>query len=193
MLKRMLVCMGLPAAAVLAAGCGLRWAPDEAEKQNAWLHHKTVQASALRAGQENTTEPLQQLTRQAVRQSEAILARTGLPVKLPDTETVEQLLNEENRRITDSAYTTAIQRPDPWKLADQTFEIGIGLAGLIGGAAGSRLLGNLKTAREKARALGEIIRGNEQFKADNPALSDDFKKAHQKQCQTTRRLVAELK
>ncbi len=180
-------------AAFCLSGCGIQLAPSEAEKQNAWLHHKTVETAAGLAREENASPPLQALTRRAIRQSEVILARTGLPLDLPAAQSTEDLLHNDNLSITETAYDDAIQRPNPWAMADQMLEISIGVAGLIGGAVGTRLLRNLRTARDKAHALREIIQGNEQFKKGNPVMTGEFKQAHQKQSQTTRRLVAEIK
>jgi len=78
-------------------------------------------------------------------------------------------------------------------VADHLLEMGIAIAGLAGGVAGGRVIGGLKTAQQKSRALREIVHGNELFKKNNPIMTDDFKQAQQNQSDSTRRLVAELK
>jgi hypothetical protein len=181
-------------AAVFAGGCDtLRFAPGEKQKQNAYLHHRTVQTAAVTARQEQTSEPLRTLTTQAEKQSEAIMAYYGLPRVIPQTENVEQILSEENKVLTSQSRTEAISRPDPWDVADHLLEMGIAIAGFAGGVAGGRVIGGLKTAQQKSRALREIVHGNELFKKNNPIMTDDFKQAQQNQSDSTRRFVAELK
>ncbi len=181
-------------AAVFAGGCDtLRFAPGEKQKQNAYLHHRTVQTAAVTARQEQSSEPLRKLTTQAEKQSEAIMAYYGLPRVIPETENVEQILSEKNNVITSHSRAEAISRPDPWDVADHLLEMGIAIAGLAGGVMGSRVIGGLKTAQQKSRALREIVHGNELFKKNNPIMTDEFKLAQQNQSDNTRQLVAELK
>ena len=180
--------------AVFVGGCDtLRFAPGEKQKQNAYLHHRTVQTAAVTAQQEQTSEPLRKLTTQAEKQSEVIMAYYGLPRVMPETESVEQILSEKNRTLTNQSRTEALSRPDPWDVADNLLEMGIAIAGLAGGVMGGRIIGGLKTAQQKSRALREIVRGNELFKQNNPIMTDEFKQAQQSQSDSTRRLVAELK
>ena len=175
----------------LTTGCGdIRFAPDQTQKQNAYLHHRTVQATAARAKNENVSDALCQLTMQAARQSDAILSYYGLPKTLPASDSVEELLNQENKSITQNARLQAIQRPDPWDAADNLMELGIALAGLAGGMFGSRAIATLKLARQKSTALKEIIAGNELFKKQNGNYAEAFKEAHHAQSDTTKILVA---
>ncbi len=111
----------------------------------------------------------------------------------PETENVEQILSEKNNVITSHSRTEAISRPDPWDVADHLLEMGIAIAGLAGGVMSSRVIGGLKTAQQKSRALREIVHGNELFKKNNPIMTDDFKQAQQNQSDSTRRLVTEMK
>ena len=188
--------MGLVGLLVLAgvAGCGqLRWAPGETQKQNAYLHHRTVQSAALQARQEEVTEVLRELTTRAQKQSDAIVAYYGLPKELPATDTIDELLSEQNEAVTESARASALQRPDPWDIADNMLELGIAVAGVLGGAAGLKVAGSLQAARQKSVALREVIEGNELFKRENPEFSDAFKQAQAGQSKDTRQMVAVLK
>jgi len=179
---------------VISAGCDtLRFAPSEVQKQNAYVHHRTVQAAAVQAKQEETTETLQGLTEQATQQSEAILAYYGLPAEIPPSDTVPEILSEGNRTLAQTARVEAIQRPDPWEVADHLLELGIGIGGVVGGAFGVRMVRKLQLAKEKSIALREIVKGNELFKRDNPEYTDAFKQSQQGQSVDTRTLVTAMK
>ncbi|MHC4095724.1 MAG: hypothetical protein ACYSU3_06660, partial [Planctomycetota bacterium] len=68
----------------LLAGCdSLRFAPGEAQKQNAWLHSRTTAIAAATAEDEVATEKLQALTKLSQLQSRAITSYYGLPKELP--------------------------------------------------------------------------------------------------------------
>ena len=86
-----------------------------------------------------------------------------------------------------------MQRPDPWDVADNLLELGIAVAGVLGGVYGAKAAAALKTARQKSTALREVVRGNEIFKQANPTLAEDLKKAQAGQTETTRQLVAQIK
>jgi len=176
------------------AGCNtLRFGPGEIQKQNAYLHHRTVQTAAVQAQVEAVSAPLQDLTRQAARQSEAIVAYYGMPQEIPDTESVVEILSEQNAGLTENARVEALERPDPWEVADHFMELGLALAGILGGVYGSRVARTLQTARQKSQALKEVVQGNQLFKKDNPKKAEAFKKAQQLQSKATRRVVAEMK
>ena len=178
----------------LAGGCGsLRFAPGQEQKQNAYLHHRTVQAAAMQAQEEDSSQVLQQLTAQASRQSEAIVAHYGLPRELPSANGPEEILSAANGQLTLAARAQAIERPDPWDVADHLLELGIALAGVVGGVYGGRALGLLQLARQKSVALREVVQGNELFKRHNPTSGETFKQAHVAQSAQTRALVASLK
>jgi len=78
-------------------------------------------------------------------------------------------------------------------LADGAIELGIGLSALLGGVWGARAARWLRDARDKSRALKEVIEGNELFKRQNADQVAAFKAAQQRQSPETRRLVAEMK
>jgi len=64
----MLMCLVL-------AGCdSLRFAPGEAQKQNAWLHNRTAVITAQTARAENTSEKLKSLTQLGELQSRSFVA-----------------------------------------------------------------------------------------------------------------------
>lgn len=178
----------------LLTGCGtLRFAPGEKQKQNVYLHQRTVEAAAIRAHNENASEVLNKLTSRASQQSNAILAYFGLPKNVPATESIDEILNQENEAITQNAHLEAIQRPDPWDVADNLMELSIAVAGLMGGVLGSRVVTTLTLAREKSIALREIVAGNELFKKKNPQLVQTFKESQQIQNPATRKLVVAMK
>ena len=197
MLLRVKVCLKvvvLGVFVVMLVGCdGLRFAPGQAQKQNAYLHHRTVQATALRAVAEEASPVLQSLSQRATGQSEAIMAYYGLPQELPESDTLEQLLSGENEQVTRAAGLAAIRRPDPWDVADNLLEMGIAVAGVFGGVFGTRALRALQVARQKSEALREIVQNNELFKQQNPEQAGTFKQAQQLQSDTTRTLVAQMK
>jgi hypothetical protein len=188
--------IGIVLAAIVLSisGCdALRLAPSEAQKQNATLHHRTTATVATRAKQEKTSPLLQTLADRSVQQSEAMAAYFGRPKETPLARSVADLLSDENASLTDQARADALQRPDPWQLTDDLLEIALALAGLTGGVFGARLINFLRQARQRSRALREIIQGNQVFKQRHPNYSDAFKMAHNVQSNDTRKIVSELK
>jgi hypothetical protein len=179
---------------ILLAGCdSLRFAPTEAQKQNAWLHNRTAIITAETARTEDTSPKLQALTHLGEVQSRALSAYCGLPKEFPPAETAEDILAESNWQIASAALQESVERPDPWQVADSMLEMGIGICALLGGVYGTRAVGFLKDARGKSYALKEIIAGNELFKKQNQTQAVAFKQAHQNQSPQTRQLVAAMK
>ena len=178
----------------LSAGCdGLRFAPSEPLKQNAWLHNRTTAVAAETARAEQSSQELQALTRLSELQSRAFTSYCGLPEEYPQAETPEQILAQSNWQLAGAAAVESSQRPDPWQVADSALEVGIGLFALLGGVYGTRAVGFLRNARAKSQALREIIEGNESFKKQNQDRASAFKAAHQQQSPQTRQLVAAMK
>jgi hypothetical protein len=176
------------------AGCdSLRFAPSEAQKQNAWLHNRTAIVTAETARTEDTSQRLQALTQLGEVQSRAFSAYCGLPKDFPPAETAEDILAESNFQLASAALQDSAERPDPWQVADSMLEMGIGICALLGGVYGTRAVRILKDARGKSDALKEIIAGNEQFKKQNQSQAAAFKQAHQNQSPQTRQLVAVMK
>ena len=179
---------------LLLAGCdSLRFAPTEAQKQNAWLHNRTAIVTAETARAEDTSPKLQALTQLGEEQSRAFSAYCGLPKESPSAETAEDILAESNFQLTAAALQESTERPDAWQAADSMLEIGIGICALLGGVYGTRTAHFLKDAKSKSKALKEIIAGNEQFKKQNQAQAAAFKYAHQNQSPQTRQIVAAMK
>jgi hypothetical protein len=182
----------------MAGGCNLRFAPSEAQKQNAYLHHRTTQVAAEAAAATEAAPVLQSLTAAAAKQSAAVVAYVGMPDKLPAADTAEDILSAANAAITDEAATDAAKRPDPWTVADNLLEFCIALAGVVGGVYGARAVSVLKTVKEKSVALKEIVAGNELFKAKADAAGDTaalnaFKAAQAAQSPETKALVTEIR
>lgn len=176
------------------AGCdSLRFAPTQAQKQNAWLHNRTTAVTAEQARAEGASEKLQALSGLSELQSRAFVSYCGLPKEFPPAETAEEILLESNFELAGTALAQSADRPDAWDLADSGFELAIGIAALLGGVYGTRAARFLKEARAKSKALQEIIAGNELFKKEHKDDVVDFKKAHQSQSPQTRQIVTQLK
>ncbi|MGE5294470.1 MAG: hypothetical protein ACM3VT_06540, partial [Solirubrobacterales bacterium] len=129
--------VGVLLAAMLAAslaGCdGLRLAPSETQKQNAWLHNRTAVVAAQTAKAENSSQELQSLTQLSELQSRSFSSYCGLPKEYPQAETAEQILAESNWQTANVALAESSERPDPWEVADSAMDIGIGVCALFGG------------------------------------------------------------
>jgi hypothetical protein len=176
------------------AGCdSLRFAPTEAQKQNAWLHNRTTAVTAEQARAEDASGKLQALSGLSELQSRAFVSYCGLPKEFPPAETAEEILLESNLELAGTALAESADRPDAWDLADSGFELAIGISALLGGVYGTRAVRFLKGARAKSKALQEIIAGNELFKKEHKDDVVDFKKAHQSQSPQTRQIVTQLK
>lgn len=178
----------------LLIGCeSLRFAPNEAQKQNAWLHNRTTQVVAETAREEDVSEKLQALTKLSELQSRAFVSYCGLPREFPEAETAEDILRESNWQLAHTALAKSADRPDAWQVADSAFELAIGICALLGGVYGTRAVRFLKDARAKSRALQEIIAGNELFKRQNESSASAFKQAQRNQSPQTRQIVAQMK
>lgn len=178
---------------LFVCGCGdFRFPATEAQKQNAWLHLRTTQLTAEQAADETASQTLQGLAGLSAEQSQAFVADYGLPQEVPSGASAEQILASAEA-IARQARADGARRIDPWSTADGLLELGIGLAGLVGGAWGLRAAAFLKQAREKSQALKEIIQGNEIFKQIHADSAEAFKQAQKNQSPATRQLVTELK
>ena len=178
----------------LFAGCdSLRFAPSEKQKQNAWLHNRTAQTAVQTAQQENATEQLQALTGLCELQSRAFNSYYGLPKQFPPAGTAEEILAQSNFQLANEALAESTERPDAFELADNVFELAIGIGALLGGVYGTRAVRFLKQAREKSQALQEIIAGNELFKKEHHDYTVAFKQAQKDQSPQTRQIVAQMK
>ena len=188
------ITMSLILLCILSAGCdSLRFAPSEAQKQNAWLHNRTALVAAQTARAEETSEQLQALTQLSEAQSRAFSSYFGLPKEFPQAETAGDILSESNWQLAETALQVGAERPDPWQVADSMLELGIGVCALLGGVYGTRAVRFLKDARTKSQALQEIIACNELFKKQNDSQATAFKQAHADQSAQTRQIVAQMK
>ena len=179
---------------LLLAGCeSLRFAPSQKQKQNAWLHNRTAIIAAETARSEAASEKLQALTQLSEFQSRAFTSFCGLPKEFPQADTAEEILAQSNWQLARTALAESGQRPDAWQLADNVFELAIGICALLGGVYGTRAVRFLKQARAKQKALQEIIEGNELFKVLYSEAAPAFKEAHKDQSPQTQQVVAEVK
>ena len=192
--QRVIIVVACAIAGLVLTGCDtLRFAPNEVQKQNAWLHNRTATIAAQTAKAENVSQVLQALTQLSKKQSQSFPAYYGLPEEFPPAETAEDVLAESNQQLAETALQAAADRPDPWQLADSMLELGIGISAMLGGVYGTRAVRFLKDARDKSKALKEIIAGNELFKKENASSAAAFKHAQSTQSPTTRQLVAQMK
>jgi hypothetical protein len=183
-------------------GCeGLRYAATEAQKQNAWLHREVCAAAADASIDEEASPELCGLTAIAHEQSGAFVLDYGLPemTQYSQSGTGFGPVNhgQDDRAtlgaVAMQARADSLRKPDVFELADGAIELGIAIAGLVGGVYGLRIAGYLKQAKEKSKALKEIVEGNELFKQLWPEQADRFKEAQQKQSPATKQIVTELK
>lgn len=181
-------------ACLLLAGCeAMRLPPSETQKQNAWLHNRTAMMAAGAARSENSSEKLQALTHLSELQSSGLTSYFGLPKQFPPAETAEDILRQSNFQLAQTALDESAKRPDAFALADNVFDLAIGISALLGGVYGTRAVRFLKQARDKSNALQEIIVGNELFKKEHKEYAVAFKQAHRDQAPRTQQIVAEMK
>jgi hypothetical protein len=179
---------------LLLSGCeSLRFAPNERQKQNAWLHNRTALAAAQTAKVQPASGELQDLTELSELQSRAFTTYFGLPKELPPAQTSDDILAESSRQLAKDAIADSAARPDPWQTADAAMELGIGICGLLGGVYGAKAAKFLKDTKDRSKALREIITGNELFKKANQTQTEAFKQAHASQSPETRLIVTEVK
>ncbi len=99
---------------------------------------------------------------------------------------------QDSNAIADANFM--LQKADLWDVADGVINMGITIAALFSGAAGIKIAAGLKTARDKSKALKEIIEANELFKKSCPDAVKEFKNAQSEtQSDTTRMIVAQMK
>lgn len=179
---------------VFVVGCdNLRFAPNENQKQNAYLHNRTAMMTAELTADEQTSEKLQALSKLSELQSRAFVSYCGLPKEFPGAETPDDILKQSNVTIAQRAIAQSASRPDVWELTDAGLELAIAISALVGGVYGTKAVRFLKEARAKSKALKEIVEGNELFKKLNADSKADFKEAQSRQSPETKQLVAQLK
>ena len=109
----------------LLSGCdSLRFAPSEAQKQNAWLHNRTTMMAAQTAKVESASDKLRALTQLSEVQSQALSSFYGPPKEFPQAETAEDVLAESNWQLARTALQQGAERPDAWEVADSMLGAG---------------------------------------------------------------------
>jgi len=166
-----------------SSGCQdpIRFAPSEAQKQVAELTYSLAAKIAAEGA-----DPQSAAARRVEAGARASVAYMGRPAAPPDIADFDTVVAQ--------AASDAALRPDPWSVADHLLELGIGIAGLVGGAYGIKAASYLRMAKEKSAALKEIVQGNELFLGEvTPKEVDKFKAAQAAQSPATRRIVTEVK
>ena len=165
-------------------GCNsFRLAPSEPQKQAAYqalLDARTADSVGA--------DPRSVLTGRLVQGTGAALSYAGMP-KSPEIEdystTVAQAQADATRRPTAG---------DAFDAAEKGLSLAAELAILFGaggiGVGGKKVIEWIALARQKSKALGEIVQGNELFMATNPASTDAFKSAQGGQSDGTQIAVA---
>ncbi len=140
--------------ACLSFGCdNLRMAPTEPQKQIAY--QAVVTARAVESAGTDAYSPA---ATQLVDATAVSLAYTGVPATPTITDYPTTLAEADH---------DAARRPtadEIWSEADGWIDFGIALAGIFGGGAGIAATQFLVKARQKSRALREVISGNEKLK-----------------------------
>ena len=163
---------------VVSAGCqnAVRFAPSEQQKQAALLTNelaKKIEADGTEAGSP--------AAKKVVLGTTASMLYYGLP-KVPADP-------QDFKTITSEATSQSMERPDPWEVADNLLLLAGGIATVVGGVGAQRIASNIVQLRAKAKALKEVVIGNDLLKANG----GDFKKAHMGQSTTTKTIVAEIR
>lgn len=180
--------------AFFLTGCAaIKPAPDSVQKLNAYLLNKTAAQAASTAKQQQAGEQLEHLTALAAMQSQAITQYYGKPENLPDDFDIENLDYIQKAQLAELAFESASAGDRYRDAAFDLLDISIAVCGLFGGAFGIKAAGFLSKAKSKARALEEIIKGNESFKTENPEYCKIFKNCHKSQSAETKEIVTQLK
>lgn len=177
-MKTILIAALMFAVLVVSAGCqdAIRFAPSQPQKKLAWLSSdlaKSIDATGTDAGSPAIKKLVQGTTATAL--------YYGPPKEPADPQDFEAIAAE--------ATEHSMERPDPWKLADNLLVLGAGIATIVGGVAGQRIASSIGTLRAKAKALQEVVVGNELLKTNG----GDFGMAHSGQSVQTRTLVAGIR
>ncbi len=135
-------------------GCGgVRMAPGEAQKQIAYQAVVTAREVEI-AG----TDAHSPAATQLVDATEVSLSYTGLPANPVITDYPTTLA----RGASDAARRPTAD--EIWGEADGWIDFGIAVLGIFGGGAGIAATQFLVKARQKSRALREVVAGNEKLK-----------------------------
>jgi len=179
---------------MFVCGCEqFRFAPSEVQKQNAWLHNKTVDMVDDKIQAEDLSDDLKALSNLSTVQSESFVSYFGMPQEVPYVDDAADILDDSNFEIAEKSLGESVQRPDFWNLAEGGLDLAIAVSALLGGAYGSKVVSYLQTAREKSQALKEIIQNNEVLKSQSSTIAEEFKKAQSGQSPETKQLVTQIK
>lgn len=154
----------------------LRLAPSQAQKQAAFLT-----ADIAKAVEQNGTDPASPASKKLVQGTRAMAIYMGTPKVPADPDEFDTVVSQAEQQ--------AYERPDPWKVADNLLELGIGVAAIVGGGTGTVVVNRLRKLRQKSKALKEVVMGNELLKENGVS----FKKAHRSQSPETKGIVAEIR
>lgn len=176
-----------------SSGCqqSLRLAPNEPQKKVAFQAHMTARDIEAKG-----TDAHSPAAKQQVQATQVALAYTGLPknpvIEDYPTTIAHAQINASQRPTTEQAFEAV--EGGLSLVAELAVLFGVGGAGF----GGKKVMDWLKLAREKNKALREIVEGNELFKkqADSQKVAiKAFKAAHNttQKSPATKRLVTELK
>lgn len=166
--------------ALMLGGCeesfGLRFSPTEPQRQSAELTY-------LLARRVNTEglDPDSEAGEQLVKGTAASLTYTGrarTPVDPDEFDTVSE-----------QAQNDALKRPDIGGVMDSALEIGLVIAGLVGGGTGIKIVRSLRRVHAKARGFNEVVGQVDTLK--NNLETSVFRATFTGQTPMTRKLVAE--
>lgn len=177
-MKTILIAALMFAVLVVSAGCqdAIRFAPSQQQKKLAWLSNdlaKSIDATGTDAGSPAIKKLVQGTTATAL--------YYGPPKEPADPQDFEAIATE--------ATAQSMERPDPWEVADNLLLLAGGIATVMGGVGATKIAGGIVKLRAKAKALQEVVVGNELLKTNG----GDFGKAHMGQSVKTRTIVAGIR
>jgi len=154
MKKWIVILMMAAAMMILLTGCeslGLRKEPTEAQKQVGWLTAELAEEIETEG-----TVPGSPAAKKLKEGTKAAALYLGPPQTPADSEDFDT--------IAPMAQYDAQQRPDAFEMADNAFELGIGVTSLLLGTGGFKLVQKLRKLRQKAKAFEQVVKNNELFK-----------------------------
>lgn len=158
---------------------GLKYPPTESQQQIAEMSHQLARKVNVEGA-----NPLSTVSRKLVDGTGTTLTYMGRPDTVPDLADFDTI-NEQART---DAETPAVDT-----MLGSALDIGLAIAGLIGGAGGLRLATSLRRVYAKAKGFTEVVRNAELFKTmATPETWEQFKRAQVMQTDPTRKLVAEV-
>lgn len=191
-MKRLTITLFILSILVLS-GCGiLRFAPDEVQKQNAYLLGQTISV-ANKTAVEQDLPKLTRLTELASNQHKAVEQYIGLPDEPIIADTYEKITGEETEVIAGLAKENASVSSSMAGAVEPMLNLAIAICGIFGGAGAVKVAGVIAGVRDKYTALKEIVVANEIFKEKCPEAKDAFKDAQNMQSAKTQEIVRNIK